>query len=248
MPNRIFIIGDSFCDGKLHPKHMMLHQKVLHWVNYVDYHFENTEIINNAMGSRDIQSILDYWIKLMPILTKEDRVIICVPNTVRPRIPIKLDKDCKKLEWSGGTIENLFVTPQHNYSHLNVYEHTVLKDILPQDEIPHFMKINEMVNAEETNEKHIKELIESLYKIAPCKTYMFSWVDYNSGVRPYDERENTKPFCVDDRVDLTEKLGMWTTMDNLWHETNGKEGLEHDHHWDYRTMESFGNYVIDKIK
>ena len=163
MPNRIFIIGDSFCDGILHPKHRIQDPKRIHWVNHVDFHFENTEIINNAMGSRDIQSILDYWIKLMPILTKEDRVIICVPNAVRPRIPIQLDKDCKKLEWSGGTIENLFVTLQHDYSHLNVYEHTVLRDILPHDEIHPFMKINEMVIAEETYEKHIKELIESLY-------------------------------------------------------------------------------------
>ena len=55
--------------------------------------------------------------------------------------------------------------------------------------------------------------------------------------------EFTKP-----KNDLTKNLGMWTTQDMMWKETNGKKGNKDDHHWDIRTMWAFGKYVIEKIK
>ena len=46
MIDRIFIIGDSFCDGVMHPKSYNLPYKDMHWVNYLDYYSEN--VVNSA--------------------------------------------------------------------------------------------------------------------------------------------------------------------------------------------------------
>jgi len=105
MINRIFIIGDSFCDGVMHSIERKPPYKQMHWVNYVDYHYKDTEVINDAFGSRDLQSMIDYWIKLFPILTENDRVIIGFSDSERQRIPIEDEKDYRKLEWSGGFVK-----------------------------------------------------------------------------------------------------------------------------------------------
>jgi hypothetical protein len=240
MINRIFIIGDSFCDGVMHSKESGLSYENMHWVNYVDYHYEDTEVINDAFGSRDFQSMIDYWIKLFPILTENDRVIIGLPDSQRQRIPIQNEKDYRKLEWSGGVCKNMFLTRQW-WSAYEDFKTTSASDIHSETDMDKMLDFLEVMNQSKTTSQNYKEVIESLFKVAPCKTYLFSWHDHT-------KYETPKADCVEDKVDLTEKLGMWTTRHILWEETNGEEGSEHDHHWDYRTMESFGNYVIDKIK
>ena len=240
MINRIFIIGDSFCDGVLHDKSDNLHYKDMHWVNYVDYHYEDTEVINDAFGSRDLQSMIDYWIKLFPILTKNDRVIIGFSDAQRQRIPIEDEKDYRKLEWSGGVCKNMFLTRQW-WSAYQDFKTTSASDIHSENDMDKMLDFLEVMNQSKTTSQNYKEVIESLYKVAPCKTYLFTWQDYHQYNLP-------KAYCVEDKADLIGKLGGWTTMHQLAEETDGEEGLENDQHWDYRTMESFGNYVIDKIK
>ena len=246
MIDRIFIIGDSFCDGILHQEGSLTN-KTMHWVNYVDYHYKNSEIILDALGSRDFQSMIDYWIKLFPILTENDRVIIGFPDSQRQRIPIENEKDYRTIEWSGGVCKNMFLTRQwwiayrdflttsaSNFTDRNGRKYTEEW----MDEILLFL---EVMNTSYTTAQNYKEVVESLYKVAPCKTYLFSWHDHILYQSP-------KADCVEDKNDITKNIGMWTTRHILWRETKGKEGLESDHHWDYRTMEAFGKYVIDKIK
>lgn len=240
MIDRIFIIGDSFCDGVMHDKSANLSYKDMHWVNYVDYHYENTEVINDAFGSRDFQSMIDYWIKLFPILTENDRVIIGLPDSQRQRIPIQNENDYRKLEWSGGVCKNMFLTRQWWKAYQD-FKTTSASDIYSEEFMDKVLEFLEIMNQSKTTSQNYKEVVESLFKVAPCKTYLFSWHEHKKFKTP-------KADCIEDKVDLTEKLGMWTTRHILWEETNGEEGLENDHHWDYRTMESFGNYVIDKIK
>jgi hypothetical protein len=240
MIDRIFIIGDSFCDGVMHSIDRKPPYKQMHWVNYVDYHYKDTEVINDAFGSRDLQSMIDYWIKLFPILTENDRVIIGFSDAQRQRIPIEDEKDYKKLEWSGGVCKNMFLTRQW-WSAYEDFKTTSASDIYSENDMDKMLNFLEVMNQSKTTSQNYKEVIESLYKVAPCKTYLFSWQDYHQYNLP-------KAYCVEDRADLTGILGDWTTMHQLAEETNGEEGLEHDQHWDYRTMESFGKYVIDKIK
>lgn len=247
MIDRIFIIGDSFCDGIMHPKEKNLPYEEMHWVNYVDYHYENTQVINDAFGSRDFQSMIDYWIKLFPILTENDRVIIGFPDSQRQRIPIYNEKDYRVIDWGSGKSRNMFLTRQwwsaykdfittaaNNYVDSNGNKYT-------EEWMDSILLFLEVMNTSTTTAQNYKEVVESLYKVAPCKTYLFTWHDHILYPSP-------KADCVEDKNDITDNIGMWTTRHILYHETNGEKGLEHDHHWDYRTMESFGKYVIEKIK
>ena len=240
MIDRIFIIGDSFCDGVMHDKSANLDYKDMHWVNYVDYYYEDTEVINDAFGSRDLQSMIDYWIKLFPILTQNDRVIIGFSDSQRQRIPIEDEKDYRKLEWSGGVCKNMFLTRQW-WSAYQDFKTTSASNIYSEEFMDSILDFLEVMNQSKTTSQNYKEVIESLYNVAPCKTYLFSWHDHKQYQTP-------KAYCVEDKNDITKNIGMWTTRHILWQETKGKEGLESDHHWDYRTMEAFGKYVIDKIK
>ena len=257
MIKRIFIIGDSFCDGIFHPKENSYYsikngipgikEEDAHWINHVDWYYRDSEIILDAFGSRDHQSMIDYWIKLFPILTENDRVIIGLPDTQRQRIPIQDEKDYREIEWSGGICKNMFLTRQwwHAYQDFKTTEASNFTDKNGNkhseewfDEIIFFLEI---MNQSHTTAKNYKEVIESLYKVAPCKTYLFSWHDWVEYPAP-------KADCIEDKSDLTKNLGMWTTQDMMWKETNGKKGNKDDHHWDVRTMWAFGKYVIEKIK
>lgn len=246
MIDRIFIIGDSFCDGILHPEGILTY-KTMHWVNYVDYHYKDSEIILDALGSRDFQSMIDYWIKLFPILTPNDRVIIGFPDSQRQRIPIKDENNYRKIEWSGGVCKNMFLTRQW-WNAYKDFKTTIASEyydkngnVYNEDFMDDVLLFLERMNTSKTTAQNYKEVVESLYKVAPCKTYLFTWHDHISYPSP-------KADCVEDKPTLTDKLGMWTTLHTLWKKTNGNEGGEHDHHWDYDTHHAFGNYVIEKIK
>jgi len=247
MINRIFIIGDSFCDGILHPKSKNLPIENMHWVNYVDYHYEDTEIINDALGSRDIQSIIDYWIKLLPLLTENDRLIIGFPYLSRQRIPIENEKNYRLIPWSGGVCRNMFLTRQW-WTAFNVFKTTAAHNysdrtqkIWTEEKIDDIIEFLEIMNSTTTVAINYKEVIESLHKITPCKSYLFSWFDYSLHNIP-------KANQIEDKNDITNNIGIWTTNEMLYEETNGEKGNKNDFHWDYRTMKEFGNYVINKIK
>lgn len=247
MIDRIFIIGDSFCDGVMHPKERGLSYEDMHWVNYVDYHYEDTQVINDAFGSRDMQSTIDYWIKLFPILTENDRVIVCFPDSGRQRIPIQDEKDYRVIDWGGGKSRNMFLTRQW-WTAYNDFKTTVAtkylnsKDVfLDEKSADDMIEFLEIMNISNTTSQNYKEVIEALYKVCPCKTYLFTWHDHI-------KYEVPKANCVEDKNDIKNNIGMWTTRHILWEETNGEKGLESDHHWDYRTMEAFGKYAIEKIK
>ena len=88
----------------------------------------------------------------------------------------------------------------------------------------------------ESVEENYTEVIESLYKITPCKKYIFSWDDMKH-----------KTDIIEYKKDITEKLG-WSTLDDLYKETNGEAGREYDFHWDYKFEKIFADYIKNKFK
>lgn len=229
--NKLFILGDSFCT------HICHINGIGHiWVDKIKPHFsDNYEIVVSAYSSRDVQTIIDNWIKLLPTLTKDDIIIICIPFYTRIRVPLNKD-DYMITEWSGGEIVNRFVTHHSWYltdsQHLYINDEKILKSDL--DERINFFETLYYEN--ESVEKNYNEVIESLYKLTPSKKYIFSWDDmkYQTNIIEYKKQ-------------LTEKIG-WTTRDELYKETNGHFGLIGDSHWDYRTQENFAKYIIEKFK
>lgn len=229
--NKLFILGDSFC------YHSDRINGIDHlWVNKIKPYFsDNYEIVVSAFSSRDAQTIIDNWIKILPKLTKDDIIIICIPFYIRIRVPLSKD-DYMITEWSDGEIINRFVTHHSWYStdsqHLYINDEKILKSDL--DERINFFE--RLYYENEAVEKNYNELIESLYKLTPSKKYIFSWDDmkYQTNIIEYKKQ-------------LTEKIG-WTTRDQLYKETDGQFGNMYDFHWDYRTHENFAKYIIEKFK
>lgn len=229
--SKLFILGDSFCYNIVkHDGNDYL------WVdNIKNYFSDNYEIVVSAYPSRDAQTIIDNWIKILPTLTKDDIIIICIPFYTRIRVPLIKD-DYMITKWSDGEIINRFITHHSWYltdsEHLYINEEKILKSDLDEKVI----FFESLFYENESVEKNYNEVIESLYKLTPSKKYIFSWDDmkYQTNVIEYKKQ-------------LTEKIG-WITSGELYNETNGKSGQINDSHWDYRTHENFANYIIEKFK
>jgi hypothetical protein len=237
--NRIFILGDSFCDTHWQDYNNFdwvdTDTHHIKWNQWLKWEYPSIEIINDAAGSRDLQTIIDNWIKFLPKLKSDDFLIICVPFYLRQRVPLRPD-DYMIKDWSEGTVINRFVTHHSWYTSDSQKIYVDNNAIIEKKEMDHHIKFFENLMACHAPQENYTEVIESLYAITPSKKYLFSW-----------DTPNPKPFCLDDKNDLTEKLGMWTTLANLYDETNGKLGHKGDFHWDYRTEKRFFEHIKNMI-
>ena len=236
--NRIFIIGDSFCDFNPHQRNDFDNEKYPHieWNQWLTWEYPNIEIINDAFGSRDLQTILDNWIKLLPQLTSTDFLILCIPSYFRQRVPLR-EADWLITDWSGGEIKNRFVTHHSWYTTDSQKIYVDTNFPIERDELDTYINFFETLNSCKSLSENYTEVINSLYDITPCKKYLFSWEELN----PTSEYVDTKSI-------LKEKIGMWTTQDDLYKETNGEHGFKSDFHWDYRTEKSFFEFIKNKIE
>lgn len=234
--NRIFIIGDSFCDFHPHHRNDFDNEKYPHikWNQWLTWEYPNIEIINDAFGSRDLQTIIDNWIKLLPQLKSDDFLILCIPSYFRQRVPLSVS-DWQKKDWSGGTITNRFIT-HHSWYTTESEKIYLGEEIIEKDNLTHYISFFEALMASKSVSNNYVELIDSLHNITPCKKYLFSWDNLN----PSSKHIDTKSI-------LKEKMGMWTTLDMLYTQTDGKYGNKNDFHWDYRTEKRFFEIIKDII-
>lgn len=229
--HKIYILGDSFCawgypmDGK-----------VFFWGNQLHKEFEEThDLIVDAFPSRDVQTILDNWIKILPRITKDDIFVACIPFFIRIRVPLA-PKDYMINEYGDLKIVNRFITHHSWYTTESQYIYLNDNPIEKEDLNDKVLFFERMCYNNESVEKNYNEVIESLYKLTPAKKYLFSWdnMKYQTDVIEYKDK-------------ITEKLG-WTTLNDLYIETNGKWGREADLHWHPEFEITFGNYLVNKFK
>lgn len=230
--NKIFIIGDSFCfSGHVHKGHEYF------FANYLKEEFKDThEVVVDAYPSRDVQTIMDNWIKIIPSLTEDDILIIGIPFFTRIRVPLA-EKFYVTTEWSDGKLETRFVT-HHSWYHADNQSLYINGNDVTKEELDEKIQFLEQMYFEHDGvEKNYNEVLQSLYKLSNCKKYMFSW----------DTMVNRIPE-MEYKDDITNKIGPWTTIDDVYKETNGEHGIANDIHWDYRFQEKFSKYLIDKFK
>lgn len=239
--NKLIILGDSFCTGFIIHRTMDTDINDLQnyfWVNDLQKHFENThELILDSYPSRDIQTIIDNWIKLIKYIDKEDILIIGIPFFYRIRVPLA-DKDfqIKEYDIDNFSITNRFITHhswyQNDSEKLYIGNHIVEKKELDS----HILFLEQLYFNNEGVEKNYNEVIKSLYDLTNCRKYIFSWDNMKNRLDDVEYKD-----------DLTKKLG-WSTLDDLYNDTNGKLGREGDFHWDYRFQKKFANYLIQKFE
>lgn len=220
--NNCYIFGDSFTENPSNPVHNES-QKTMYWVDMLK---ENYNVFLYAEGSRDLQTILDTWIKVLPNINQDNCIVVGLPYFSRWRIP-RDESDYKK--------ENEQIVRhigQHGPSEIKV--ETVMRDGLEER-----LFENQIINSSKASSLNYKEVIESLVQLSKCKVILWSWTRFKEGF---------KPKGLYDKTDLEKELGYWGTMQDVFDRTNGKYGIKEDLHWDEKTQKLFYQFIKKEIE
>lgn len=230
--NKIFIIGDSFCNDFYWITPPDGIEKCF-WVDDLKSKFTNYDFILSGQGSRDIQTILEIWIRIMKDLNENDIVIICLPYFRRTRLPLS-EKNYLETKYGDITLYTRF-TGTPNYDN----RHDSLEFWGKENEWKFYLEklqYQEVINTTYAYQKTTIEVIESLYFLTKSKKYIFSWDDMD-----------VKSDVIEDKSVITNNVGFWETNQDDYHNTHGKCGQLGDLHWSHKMQKLFSNYIINKF-
>lgn len=215
--NNLYLLGDSFTAQHSDPTKNES-QKIVFWVNMLR---ENYNVFLYAEASRDLQTILDTWVKLLPKLKENDCIVIGFPYFSRWRLP--RDEKYYKIE-NEQIVRHI---SQHGFGGKQL-------EFLDKNNIVERLRENEIINSSKASSLNNKELIESLTEVSKCKVVLWSWTRFEEGF---------KPNGLYDKTDLEKELGYWGTMQDVFDRTNGNYGQNGDLHWDEKTQELFYQFI-----
>jgi hypothetical protein len=234
MIKRLFVIGDSFTVPCNYAKGW---DNSCFWIERLKslLKLNNIDVTVDGIANRDVQTILDNWIKLIPYLNETDSLVICLPYFRRTRVPLKesnwyesykpYPKDIK--------IINRFVGPQMVNEHMKL---EFWDNELSSKELIKIMQNQEIINSTISSQLNQIEIVDSLLKLTPCNNFVFTW----------DEMEHQVDF-IKDKLFLTKEIGFWQTLNDEWLETNGEIGQKNDFHWGSKFNTAFADYLFGKL-
>ena len=226
---KIFIIGDSFCTDRQNENN-----NLIFWVNELKKNLSTFEIICDGDPSRDVQTIIDNWIKIIPLMNDSDYTIICLPYFRRTRLPLS-EKNYRVFENNDKTFyTNRFVgTASYNNEkdNLEIWENNFNWKTFEK-----LLETQEMINSTNASIKNYIEIIESLIKISKGRKYIFSW-----------DNMDIKSEFIDDKNMIKNKIGMWETYGDVYIKTNGLYGFDNDFHWSDEMNLKFSKFIIKTI-
>ena len=243
--NKVFILGDSFSAHGASAQHNESKKEVF-WIQEIN---DTYPVLVYAEPSRDVQTILDTWIKLLPTFSENDYLIVGLPYFSRYRFA--LNEMFYRTEPYLHSKVNYFYadTKEHEIYTRHVGQHGWFdikngelefygKDV-DRKQLLEKLDDNRIINSSIASTLNNKEIIESLTKVTKCQTLLWSWTRFKNGF---------KPEGLYDKTDLEKELGYWGTLDDLYNETDGQYGQYGDLHWDEKTHMLFSEFVKNKIK
>lgn len=228
--SKLVIIGDSFVLPVYYSKNYNIDSD--YWVNVLTQFdmFKDKELYVDGRGGRDVQTIIDNWIKVLPILNEDDFLIIAIPFFKRTRIPIKkYNKEFNKIG-----IINRFIGTSSWTNNEQIFDFMDCE--LTFENLIKKMETQELINSSEQSQENYVEIISSLKKITKSNICIFSWADINSNND-----------VIEDKKILEFKIGKFETLSDLWVKTNGEYGVKNDSHWSYDYNVKFAKYLNEKF-
>jgi hypothetical protein len=224
---RIFIIGDSFVTTNDYAKG---YTPDCYWVEILKSF--GMKISVDGAPSRDVQTIIDNWIKLLPHLTEKDYLIVSIPHFRRTRIPVE------QKFWDFGSHWGInFV---NRFRGTNSYDSRTEIEFwgnsMDRNEFIKMLEPQEIINSSFSSKINYIEIISALKDITRGRSYIFSW----------DYLEYKSP-AIEDRTDLESQIGEWTTLGDDWKRSGGELGFEGDFHWGFEMNRKFATFIKDKI-
>ena len=230
---KIILIGDSFVENLTDVNNLNKRYGFKTWVQLILDNVKDYQVIVDGQSSRDVQTIIDKWILSLNKINSDDILIICIPTFYRTRLPLK-EENWSVREFEDFKIINKFIGAnlyKEGDSHFDSFNHSGFK--LNIDMI----NIYQVLNSTKSAITNYLEIIESLKKLTPCYTYLFSWDEISKN----DE--------IEDKKILIKEMGTWETLHEVYEKTNGEYGVQSDQHWSEKTNKLFYNYLINnKLK
>ena len=187
---KLWVIGCGFCTPTVN------HADSTAWPYMLFDKLKLMGMVNSKMidgqGSRDLQTIIDIFLKLLPDIKKEDYVILSLPP---PRWRIPLDNQTLFVG-NTGFDEGMVKYLEEDVSRISYYLSPVLSK--KGTEFNKIMKILGYSNAVKLN--HI-ELLKSFKKYFPFRLEYFSWREYWDDCGSF----------IHTKKRITEKVGYWET-------------------------------------
>lgn len=233
--NKIVCIGDSFCTSFKYYKKRPWERESF-WIEDLENKFKNHIFVVDGHPSRDVQTIVDHWIKCLPKLSKDDYLIICLPHFNRTRLPYHEENyyTVKENKTNKLFLTGRFVGTKSYEVHrhkLEFWEHDYHREYFIEK-----LSHQEIINASVANQKNMIEIIESLLEISKCNVYVFCW-----------DNMDIKSNYIDDKSILIEKVGEWETNGDVYKKTNGEFGFNGDCHWSHKYNSDFAEFIEKKI-
>jgi hypothetical protein len=228
---RFFVIGDSFASPQDYSKGYDIN---LHFWPYIIKNQFNVEVFLNGHSSRDVQTIIDMWILSLEHLKDDDYLVIIIPYFIRTRLPLH------ESDWFKGFDVSMYTddrdVPICRYLGTENYANNLELEFWCKNyDMEYFKKklsTQSFINSTKAAQITYIKIIESLIKLSPKNTYVFSWekMDYKS------------PF-IDDKEDLKTKLGIWQSLNDDWISSNGEYGKVSDGHWGFNMNRKFAEFI-----
>lgn len=232
MDNKLWVFGDSFANSGDHTKGEM------HWSQIVCDKFKGREYQVSSKGSRDFQTILDIFLRNLKNISKDDFVILIIPSLGRVRLPLEtptLDVEITNRENAMECNVDYFMGQA---SYRNRHDKCVLES--PLTGIDEFIlkeniEISSIINDSNASKNNYLEIIQSLKSYLPFEIFVWTW----------DNQIESE--LILNRNQITEIIGFWHTLRNLYEETNGIEGSIGDAHFSPKMHTAFADYLIVKF-
>ena len=235
----LHVIGDSFAGPCEYINGINIDTD--YWVNILSQNMNNIKKNVNYAPSRDFQTVLDEWIKLLPYISGTDYLVIIFPTMVRSRLPLD------SIDWLEYTYIN---DDKINYNRTSRFIGT--KSFNPNAHTLEFwgkdytyehylnkLEYQQIINASEASKYSYLDIIDSLIKMTKCKVYMCTWDTF--------EYSELYKFEIEDKIKLEHNLKYWETFNDVYTKTNGNSGKKEDDHWSFQMNRSVGNYIYNKF-
>lgn len=227
--SKLWIIGDSFTGGSV--------DKQSAWVEIAAKKFKGENYYVSSKGSRDVQTIIDIFLRNLQNIKEEDFVILVIPTLIRTRLPLQTpayDVEISNFINKQKTFDYFIGT--HSYS--EKMEHCRLEEPftnISESEVNKQCGVWSIVNSSTASKNNYLQILKSLKEYLPFEMFIWSWEN---------ELDSDLIVC---KKQIESEIGYWHTLGDEWYETNGEVGQTGDHHFSPKMHKAFAEYLTLKF-
>ena len=210
--------------------------------------FGNKQLVRYSQPSIDVHTIIDTVISNLYLIKEIDFVAIILPIITRARFPHKkyINNDSRYWMYDKNG-QNQFPFPSKDLKVNSILfegrgqisKETLRSNIespMSRVKFKDFKNISDTMRLLSTNKAEVdsvNKVLYSLKEISKCPFYIMSWED------------DLDSSIVDTKSVLTEGIGHWETMNDLYLRGD-KNGAKGDSHWSEQMNIDVANYIIKK--